>query len=72
MKTVDPLADLPSDVRAAVDRFTEARACVLTAMLNTPLLAHQGAEREQLIEDLKTVGNFVAAMDAEQARRARA
>jgi len=42
------------------------------AMLNTPLLAHQTAEREQLIEDLKTVGNFVAAMDAEHARRARA
>lgn len=65
----DPLADLPADVRAAVDRFTDARARVLTAMLNTPLLAHQGAEREQLIEDLKTVGRFVAAMDTEHARR---
>jgi ABC-type protease/lipase transport system fused ATPase/permease subunit len=72
MKTVDPLADLPSDVRAAVDRFTNARARVLTAMLNTPLLAHQTAEREQLIEDLNTVGHFVAAMDAEHARRGRA
>jgi hypothetical protein len=68
----DPLADLPSDVRAAVDRFNAARSRVAMAMLNTPLLAHQTAEREQLIEDLKTVGNFVAAMDAEQARRARA
>lgn len=68
----DPLDNLPTDVRAAVDRFNAARSRVAMAMLNTPLLAHQTAEREQLIEDLKTVGNFVAAMDAEHARRARA
>ena len=68
----DPLDNLPADVRAAVDRFNAARSRVMMAMLNTPLLAHQTAEREQLIEDLKTVGSFVAAMDAEHARRARA
>ena len=65
----DPLNNLPSDVRSAVDRFNAARSRVAMAMLNTPLLAHQVYERRQILADLKVVSNFVAAMDAEHARR---
>lgn len=65
----DPLADLPSDVRAVVDRFNAARSRVLTAMLNTPLLPDQRGERRQLLEDLRTVSDFVAAIGAEHQRR---
>jgi ABC-type protease/lipase transport system fused ATPase/permease subunit len=65
----DPLDNLPADYRAAVDRFNAARSRVMVAMLNTPLLAHQTAEREQLIEDLKTVRNFVAAIGVVHSER---
>ena len=59
----DPLADLPPDVRAFVDRFTAARSRVTAAMLTTPLSPHEGPARRQLLADLDTVRRFIEAMD---------
>jgi ABC-type protease/lipase transport system fused ATPase/permease subunit len=65
--SADPLDDLPPDVRASVERFRTARSRIMMAMLSTPLLAHQVAERRQLLEDLATVRAFLAAIDVAHA-----
>lgn len=68
--TPDPVADLPPEARAAVERFQSARSRVLLGMLNTPLAPESVDERKRLLADLKTVTDFVAMFHSLHAERA--
>ncbi len=60
----DPLADLPPEARAYVEKFQEARSRVaLALMLNYPSRPSESQGRADLLRDLKVVSDFTRALD---------